>query len=40
MRILRKAAASTVAVGLLAFGAVAGSGGSALASTGGVRHGL
>jgi len=33
MRILKKAATSTVAVGLLAFGAVAGGGGSALAST-------
>jgi hypothetical protein len=31
---LKKAAASTVAVGLLTFGAVAGGGGSALASTG------
>jgi hypothetical protein len=33
MRIFKKAAASTVAVGLLAFGAVAGGGGSALAAT-------
>jgi len=34
MRIFKKAAASTVAIGLLAFGAVAGSGGAALANTG------